>query len=162
MRFSSASDQQPAEDPQNFVRALRFINIPPDCLFTVRFGGETWHQFAPLSPKSSHPVFFALSCHTNELGGDLSDALRQKVLANDASIPALTELPPDEVSALLQSSSFQPQAVPATTLSLDAPPGTVHRLVCNTVRGTAGVLRGAWLHGRVHPATCLMQELAGM
>ncbi|MES2942562.1 MAG: DUF2867 domain-containing protein [Pseudomonadota bacterium] len=148
LRFSSASDQQLAEDPQNFVRALRFINIPPDCMFTVRFGGETWHQFAPLSQHSPHPVFFALSCHTNELGGDLSETLKQKVLANDASIPALTELLPDEVSALLQSSSFQSSAVPVTALSMDAPPGTFHRLVCNTVRCAAGVLRGTWASWR--------------
>jgi hypothetical protein len=39
LRFSSASEQQIQEDPHNFMRALRFVNIPPDCLFTVRFGG---------------------------------------------------------------------------------------------------------------------------
>ncbi|UUZ56280.1 hypothetical protein LP419_14250 [Massilia sp. H-1] len=69
LRFSSASVEQIEEDPHNFIRALQFINIPPDCMFTVRFGGETWHQFAPLTENSVHPVFFALSCHTNELGG---------------------------------------------------------------------------------------------
>lgn len=144
LRFSSASDQHIQEDPQNFLRALRFVNIPPDCLFTVRFGGETWHQFAPLSRNSLHPVFFALSCHTNELGGNLSEALKEKVLSNDASIPALTELLPEAVKALLQGPSFQADAVPTTTLSLDAPPGTFHRVVCNTVRSGAGMLRGWW------------------
>ena len=34
--------------------------------------------------------------------------------------------------------------MPTTTLSLDAPEGTFHRVVCNTVRGGAGILRGAW------------------
>ena len=102
LRFSSVSTQQIAEDPHNFVRALRFINIPPDCMFTVRFGGETWHQFSPLSRKSMHPAFFALSCHTNELGGNLPHDLKQKVLANEASIPALTELLPPEVAALVR------------------------------------------------------------
>lgn len=144
LRFSSASEQQIQEDPHNFIRALRFVNIPPDCLFTVRFGGETWHQFSPLSRNSLHPVFFALSCHTNELGGNLPEALKEQVLANEASIPSLTELLPDAVKALLQAGDFKADAVPTTTLSLDAPPGTFHRVVCNTVRSGAGVMRGLW------------------
>ena len=142
LRFSTASDRQIAEDPQNFVRALRFVNIPPDCLFTVRFGGETWHQFAPLSRNSRHPVFFALSCHTNELGGNLDEDLRVKVLANDANIPALTELPPPAVTRILASREFDTAAIPSTTLSLDAPAGTVHRVVCDAVRSVSGVIRG--------------------
>ncbi len=144
LRFSSASEQQIQEDPHNFIRALRFVNIPPDCLFTVRFGGETWHQFSPLSRNSLHPVFFALSCHTNELGGNLSEALKATVLNNAADIPTLTELLPHGVQALLHAKDFQTEAVPTTTLSLDAPPGTFHRVVCNTVRSGAGVLRGWW------------------
>ena len=48
LRFSSACMAQIEEDPHNFIRALQFINIPPDCMLTVRFGDETWHQFAPL------------------------------------------------------------------------------------------------------------------
>ena len=47
LRFSSASSEQIAQDPRHFLRQLRHIDIPPDSLFTVRFGGETWHQFAP-------------------------------------------------------------------------------------------------------------------
>ncbi|MFM9900796.1 MAG: DUF2867 domain-containing protein [Polaromonas sp.] len=144
LRFSSVSDQQLALSPQHFIHALRFVNIPPDCLFTVRFGGDTWHQFAPLSGHSRHPVFFAISCHTNELGGALSDAVKDKVLANEAGIATLTELLPAAVQALLQAPHFQPESVPTTSLSLDAPPGTFHRLVCNAVRSGAGVLRGLW------------------
>lgn len=144
LRFSSASDQQIGEDPHNFIRALRFINIPPDCMFTVRFGGETWHQFSPLSRNSLHPAFFALSCHTNELGGNLSEALKETVLANAASIPSLTELLPLDVQALLQAKDFRTEAIPTTTLSLDAPPGTFHRVVCNTVRSGVGMVRGWW------------------
>lgn len=144
LRFSSASDEQLKADPHNFLHSLRFINIPPDCMFTVRFGGETWHQFFPLSTSSLHPAFFALSCHTNELGGNLSDELKAKVIANEATIPSLTELLPDAVLALLQSKSFNSADVPTTALSLDAPPGTVQRVVCNTMRCSAGILRGAW------------------
>ena len=144
LRFSSATTKQIKEDPQNFIRALRYVNIPPDCMFTVRFGGETWHQFYPLSRNSLHPVFFALSCHTNELGGNLSEELKTKVVANEADIPSLTELLPPEVDTLLKDKDFQSYDVPTTMLSLDAPEGTFHRIVCNTVRGSAGMLRGAW------------------
>ncbi len=151
LRFSSASDAQQATDPRSFLRSLRFVNIPPDCMFTVRFGGETWHQFSPLSKNALHPVFFALSCHTNELGGNLSPELKQQVLAGDASIPSLTELLPDSVASLLSARDFDAASVVTTTLSLDAPEGTFHRIVCNTVRGSAGILRGAW--GAWHDAS---------
>lgn len=144
LRFSTASDAQIAKDPNSFIRELHFINIPPDCLFTVRFGGATWHQFWPLSRNSLHPVFFALSCHTDELGGNLSEALKAKIIANKANIPTLTETLPPELSSLIQSKSFQNNVVLTTTLSLDAPAGTMHRLVCDTVRGTMGVIRSIW------------------
>jgi hypothetical protein len=61
LRFASASDRQLADDPAHFLRSLRRVRIPPDCLFTVRFGGGAWHQFASNSP--AHPALFALSCH---------------------------------------------------------------------------------------------------
>lgn len=144
LRFSTATPEEMAREPESFLRALRFINIPPDCLFTVRFGGETWHQFYPLSRNTLHPVFFALSCHTNELGGDLPPEVRARVLADDADIPSLTELLPPAVAALMTADNFIKFAVPVTTLSLDAPEGTLHRLVCNMVRGCTGAARGAW------------------
>ena len=144
LRFSTASDQQIADDPQSFIRALRHINIPPDCLFTVRFGGNTWHQFSPLKRNSLHSVLFALSCHTNELGGNLTTSVREKVLEGEASIPTLTELLPENVTELLRSQDFLTKSIPTTTLSLDAPAGTFHRLTCDVVRGCAGFLRGAW------------------
>lgn len=143
LRFSSASAEQIEQDPHSFIRALQCINIPPDCMFTVRFGGETWHQFAPLTKNSIHPVFFALSCHTNELGGDLPEELRQKVLANEATIPSLTSLLPQSVLDLLDEALLQTR-VSTIDLSLDAPPGSLQRAMCGTARGTAGVLLGAW------------------
>ncbi|MEO8670429.1 MAG: DUF2867 domain-containing protein [Tahibacter sp.] len=142
LRFSSASSAHIERDPQSFVDALRFVNIPPDCLFTVRFGGETWHQFMPLLPRSRHPAFFALSCHTNELGGALPEALRSQVLANAATIPALTELLPPKAIALLEGALFNPAEVPTIALALDAPTGSLQGALCKTVRSTAGVLRG--------------------
>lgn len=144
LRFSTASMEDIEEDPHNFIKALHFINIPPDCLFTVRFGGETWHQFWPLSRNSLHPVFFALSCHTDELGGDLSEDLKKKIMANEASIPALTEVLPVDVSKLIHDKSFQAEMVPTTTLSVDAAAGTIHRRVCDSVRSSVGMMRGAW------------------
>lgn len=144
LRFSTATQAQIEQDPQSFIQALRHINVPPDCLFTVRFGGDTWHQFAPLAKNSMHPAFFALSCHTNELGGDLTDALREQVLANAASIPALTVLLPKAVTDLLRDMPAGHLHVPTTHLSLDALPGTLKGLLCRSVRCVAGLIRGAW------------------
>jgi Protein of unknown function (DUF2867) len=144
LRFSMASSHDIAADPRSFVEKMHFINIPPDCLFCVRFGGETWHQFWPLSKSSLHPVFFALSAHTDELGGNLSDDLKAKIKANLADIPTLTEVLPEEVTKLVHSRDFSLEIVPTTTLSLDAPAGTVHRKVCDTYRGSVGLLRGYW------------------
>lgn len=144
LRFSTATSEQTKDNPYKFIEALHFINIPPDCLFTVRFGGETWHQFWPLSKNSLHPVFFALSCHTDELGGNLSEELKKKITANEANIPTLTELLPPEILRLIHSRKFREEIVQTTTLSLDAPAGTMHRKVCDTFRGSMGVLRGAW------------------
>ncbi|HEV2680382.1 MAG TPA: DUF2867 domain-containing protein [Rhodanobacter sp.] len=144
LRFSTATQAQIEQDPQSFIQALRHINIPPDCLFTVRFGGDTWHQFAPLAKNSLHPALFALSCHTNELGGDLPDALREQVLANASSIPALTVLLPTAVDDLLRDMPADHLHVPTTHLSLDALPGTLQGLLCKSVRCAAGLIRGAW------------------
>jgi hypothetical protein len=144
LRFSMASREDLEADPLAFLAALHFINIPPDCLFTVRFGGGTWHQFWPLSKNSLHPVFFALSCHTDELGGNLSDDLKTRIKANAADIPTLTEVLPEDIAQLVNSRSFMQEVIPTTTLSLDAPAGTIHRKVCDTFRGSMGILRGFW------------------
>jgi hypothetical protein len=150
LRFSTASDQDLLEDPGRFIAAMQIVNIPPDCLFTVRFGGGTWHQFAPLAKNSAHPVLFALSCHTNELGGDLTDDLKARIVAGHADIPTLTELLPDTVTALFRPELFATGTIPTTTLALDAPAGTLHREVCNGVRGSMGRARGLW--SRLYPA----------
>lgn len=144
LRFSTASDRDLREDPGRFLAAMQIVNIPPDCLFTVRFGGGTWHQFAPLARNSVHPVLFALSCHTNELGGELSDDLKARIVAGRADIPTLTELLPDAVAELLRPEVLDIGDIPTTTLALDAPAGTLHREVCNGVRGGMGRIRGIW------------------
>ena len=142
LRFSTASSAQIDQDPHAFVDALRQVAIPPDCLFTVRFGGGTWHQFVPLRPGSSSPALFALSCHTNELGGDLPDNLRSLVASNRADIPSLTEVLPDPVRRLLDT--LDPKAVPTTELSLHAAPTSWMGRVCAATRRRVGPWRG-WL-----------------
>jgi hypothetical protein len=144
LRFSTASIKEIEQDPRNFIRALHYIDIPPDSLFAVRFGGDTWHQFVPLVNNSLHPAFFALSCHTNELGGELPESLKLKVLAGQADIPSLTELLPQSVVDLLRNHPLDNAKVPTIALSLDAPPGTLQRAMCDAVRGLTGILRGAW------------------
>ena len=148
LRFSSASPAQIEHDPRSFLRSLRYVDVPPDSLFIVRFGGDTWHQFAPLAARSSHPAFFALSCHTNELGGVLPEAARAKVMANEAAIPSLTELLPQSVVDLLRSSELDAQRVPTIALSLDAPAGSARSGFCKAFRSLLGSVRGAWARGR--------------
>lgn len=144
LRFSTATTKQIEHDPQNFIRKLRYVMIPPDCLFSLRLGEQIWHSFSPRTTHSRHPTLFALSCHTNELGGNLSAIEKATVLSNEASIPALTELLPASVTTLLQNKNFDATTIPTSTLSLDAPPGTLHRLICDIVRSCAGLLRGTW------------------
>jgi hypothetical protein len=103
---------------------VRFVNIPPDCLFTVRFGGGTWHQFVPLQADQPHPALFAISCHSNELGGLSSSAQKQLVEANNASIPALTELLPAAVQAFWDSNRIDLSQVPVHQLSFHPAPGS--------------------------------------
>ncbi len=137
LRFSSATPAELERDPVSFVRAMHHVNVPPDCLFTVRFSGETWHQFAPLRPRSTHPALFALSTHTNELGGDLSEAVRDRVLGDKADIPSLTELLPDAVLRWLAAAPATSNA-PTTTLSLHDRPGSLLEAACAGVRSFAG------------------------
>lgn len=147
LRFSDATPEQLAVEPGSFLRALRHIDIPPDCLFSVRFGGDTWHQFVSRQPQRHHPALFALSCHTNELGGNLSPVVQQQVLANAATIPSLTELLPTAVQQLLDDASLRFD-VPTISLSLDAPTGSLQSRMCGIVRSAAGHARRAWAHCR--------------
>lgn len=148
LRFASVSDAEVERDPSSFMAAMRCVEIPPDCLFTVRFSGETWHQFTPRQENSRHPALFAISCHTNELGGSLPDPLKQLVLSNEANIPSLTELLPASVMKLLQQAPLDKANIPTIALALDAPAGSVHSVMCRLVRSSAGWLRGQWARCR--------------
>lgn len=143
LRFSTASQQQIEQDPRSFLSALRYVDIPPDCLFTVRFGGGTWHQFASIRDHGRHPVFFALSCHTDELGGELETDVLERVLSGDAGIATLTELLPQSVSELLQREPILHAQVPTTRLSLDRAPGTFGHAMRRVARCFAGLFRSA-------------------
>jgi hypothetical protein len=111
-------------------------------MFTVRFGGGTWHQFAPLRPACAHPTLFALSCHTNELGGIDDPALQARVGGGNANIHDLTELLPRNVLAHLAAHPVRHENVPTLTLSLNERPGSLLGGLCGVVRGCAGKLRG--------------------
>jgi hypothetical protein len=139
LRFSTASSGQMAHDPENFLRALHRVDIPPDSLFTVRFGGETWHQFVPGHSGSHHPVLFALSCHPNELGGSLTAEQESAVRGNQADIPTLTEVLPDEVLALLAAPG-RLETTPRTTLTVNTAPSSWLHGFCGISRRIVGRL----------------------
>ena len=146
LRFSSATSEALARDAASFVRAMHHVNVPADCLFTVRFCGETWHQFAPLHPDSGHPALFALSTHTDELGGDLNDDTRARVRRGEADIPSLTELLPPAVARWLATAAAHADDVPVTELSLHDRPGSLLEAACTRYRSLAGHLQ-RWRFG---------------
>lgn len=135
LRFASASDALLAGDPGAFARALRRVRIPPDCLFTVRFGGGTWHQFASNHP--AHPALFALSCHSNELAGALSEQARAQVARNAADIPSLTEVLPQAHWPTAGTLA----AAPLLQLSLQAAAPSLCAQLCTRTRAVFGPLR---------------------
>lgn len=159
LRFSTASQAQIDADPQAFLDALRNVEIPPDCLFTVRFGGGTWHQFLPADPQSGHPALFALSCHTNELGGDLDPHAREQVMANEADIPSLTELLPSAVAHLLDSGEDRRRAIPTVSLSLDKHGDSMRGRFCALIRDALGRTR-AWA-SRLHAPVGFFADTQG-
>ena len=137
LRFSTASDAQLAHDPAAFLQALRCVDIPPDALFTVRFGGGTWHQFVSRHPR--HPALFALSCHANERGGALTEQQRACIETGAADIPTLTETLPPALQQLLAQTDLS--QLPVVRLSLRAPASTALAGLCARSRDLAGRLR---------------------
>jgi len=108
MRFSGATPEECEKDPNIFIDKMFFIELPPDSLFTLRFHGTVYHQFGPLVP--GRDSFFAVSVHTNEIGG-LSGELLEKVKAGGASIPLLTEPANDRVFDLLDKADLKKEEV---------------------------------------------------
>lgn len=135
LRFAVASDAQLAGDPGAFARSLRRIRIPPDCLFTVRFGGGTWHQFTSNHP--AHPALFALSCHSNELAGAMTEQTHALISRNAADIPSLTDVLPDAYVPTPEALA----AAPLLRLSLQAPAPSLCARLCTQSRALLGPLR---------------------
>jgi len=148
LRFSTVADAELRAAPQKFVAALHHVDIPPDCLFTVRFGGGTWHQFVPLRPRSSHPTLFALSCHTNELSGIEDPELWRQVGEGRANIHSLTELLPQNVADYLKAHPLRGTEVPTLALSLNERPGSLLSKLCSVFRRVMGRVRGLVGHCR--------------
>lgn len=146
LRFSTASDAQLQRDPAAFLHALRYVDIPPDCLFTVRFGSGTWHQFVSRHPR--HPALFALSCHANERSGVLTEAQRAQIDADNADIPSLTDTLPPALQQLLAHADLS--RVPVVSLSLQAPSRSLLAGLCARTRDLVGPLRV--LLARLRPA----------
>lgn len=132
LRFIAAGSA--CDTPQDIQQALRHVEIPADCLFTVRMAANTWHQFEPLRDNGRHPALFAVSCHPDETAGALDPALQAQVARGEADLASLTELMP----AALQQHTKQTE-VWTSVLSFDPKPGQAW--ACAQLRQHAGQLR---------------------
>lgn len=141
LRFSGLSQSRAEQDPDAFARSLRLVDIPPDCLFTVRFGSSVWHQFAPLIEGSRHPVLFALSCHPDELYGIEDPELARQIMHDRADIPTLTRLLPIGAGNAAAAALRQSDELQRTLLSLQGPTATWRRALCAVTRSQVGWLR---------------------
>lgn len=140
LRFSAMPLAEAVADTDAFVASLHLVHIPPDCLFTVRFAGLTWHQFVSSDPASRQPALFALSCHPDETAGLESPDLKARVLADAADIPMLTEVLPMAVQSHVSESLAAGVDVNRFWLSLAAPPHSLRSRLCRNLR--------TWLAGR--------------
>jgi hypothetical protein len=138
LRFSTATSEEIKQDPTNFIKQLSQVHIPGDCIFTLRFNGQVWHQFSAVKDS---PAFFAISVHTDETGGQLSAELQKQVRDNQASIASLTELVPDSVNEVLNKPDAL-ESVPTYQLSLEpGGPSAIRDWGCKTFRGSMGKVR---------------------
>ena len=139
LRFSNATRPLDEFDSAAFLASIRQVGIPPDSLFTARFGGGVWHQFLPADGAVDHPALFAVSCHTDETAGIEDATLLARVNENEVTIPGLTELLP---STLMQHLAAQPaESLPTIELRLQPIDNTSLVNICRHIRGAAGRLR---------------------
>ncbi len=144
LRFSGSLLANGAADADAFVASLHLIQIPPDCLFTVRFAGQVWHQFVSADPASGQPALFALSCHPDEAAGLESEELRLRVQADEATIPMLTEVLPAAVQVHVDRVLTAGSEISRFWLSLAAPPLSWRSRFCHRLR--------TWYAGRAAPS----------
>ncbi|ELR22867.1 uncharacterized protein ACA1_396930 [Acanthamoeba castellanii str. Neff] len=104
LKFSAATPEEAASNPDVFVEKMFIIEIPADSMFVLRFSGTVYHQFGPSTPGKD--AFFAISVHTNEAGG-LEGELLDIVKAGNGSIPLLTEPISDAVADLLDGKKLK-------------------------------------------------------
>lgn len=143
LRFSTVSLRAAEDTPEKFSESLYLVDIPPDCLFSVRFGGGTWHQFVSPTPESGHPTMFALSCHPDEASG-LDDASRQnQIILEEASVPSLTEVLPIHVQKIAARVINNPGTLRRTSLFLQPISTSWRNAVCVNTRKYLGKLRAA-------------------
>eukprot|EP01119_Soliformovum_irregulare_P000598 TRINITY_DN10421_c0_g1_i1.p1 TRINITY_DN10421_c0_g1~~TRINITY_DN10421_c0_g1_i1.p1 ORF type:complete len:546 (+),score=64.94 TRINITY_DN10421_c0_g1_i1:43-1680(+) len=138
LRFSTSTLEEIEQDPDIFLQKLSQVHIPGDCLFTIRFDGTVWHQFSAV--KDSNPAFFAISVHTDETGGQLSADLVKQIRSNQASIPALTQVLPQQVEKRIKEGGAM-ASIATYKLSLEPP---IRTIICDTVRSTMGPFR-TWM-----------------
>ena len=144
LRFSTLPRPEFENFPERFVESLQLIDIPPDSLFTVRFGGGIWHQFANAKEGSVAPTLFALSCHPDEFAG-IHDAEQVALIRNNqATIPLLTEVLPEAVSIAVDEALCTPHALNRIELSLEPEPRRWKSRLCAIARNGLGRLR-CWL-----------------
>jgi hypothetical protein len=143
LRFSGLSESQAENDPDAFARSLHVVDIPPDCLFTVRFGSHVWHQFAPSKAPSRHPALFAISCHPDELYGIQDPELARKIMSDQADIPTLTRLLPTRAREAAAAVLRRTDDLQRTLLSLQGPTASWRRVACAMTRSRVGWLRAA-------------------
>ncbi len=160
LRFSSLTHKVIEQDPAKFSQSLHLINIPPDCLFSVRFDGGIWHQFASLDPASGHPALFALSCHPNELGGLRDGELKAQVERNEGSIPLLTTVLPSRAQIAADQALADPSRLRSTALYLQPPSAGWRNVLCAGVRAPWGRLRS--IRSRLPTTGSLKSSIPGL
>lgn len=106
LRFSSASLEGDRASLNMFFENAHCIDIPANCLFTVRFAGGVWHQFVPAKVGATSPALFAVSCHPDDLQGIHNQYVRSQILEGKASIPLLTEVLPVELANAVSQENF--------------------------------------------------------
>ena len=128
------------------LAGLQHVEVPADCLFTVRMAANTWHQFQPLHGNGRHPALFAVSCHPDETAGALDADLHAQVMRGDADLASLTELMPEALRNPLQHATPYSLAVPTHMLGFDPLPGHAWAAAaCTPLRHHVGRLRQALL-----------------
>jgi hypothetical protein len=122
LRFSSASLEGDRASLNMFFENAHCIDIPANCLFTVRFAGGVWHQFVPAKVGATSPALFAVSCHPDDLQGIHNQYVRSQILEGKASIPLLTEVLPVELANAVSQENFASRSSTFQQLQFVPPP----------------------------------------